>query len=137
MAAPRVSSRYRTAIVTGASTGLGRAFAQMLVAEGVEVWGTSRDVARLAALQETHGTRFHPLALDLCDGARAEATFRAADQAAGGFDVLVNNAGFGVFGEFAQIDFGTWQEQLDVMLVHPARLAHVAIGGMLARCPSP
>jgi short-subunit dehydrogenase len=67
------------------------------------------------------------------DGEKAEQTFRAADQAAGGFDLLVNNAGFGVFGEFTQVDFATWQDQLDIMLVHPARLVHAALGGMLTR----
>lgn len=132
MAASRVSELYRTAFVTGASTGLGRAFAEMLLAEGVRVWGTSRDATRLAGFSD-HGDRFVPVALDLRDGAEAEQTFRSADRAAGGFDLLINNAGFGVFAEFARIDFATWEEQLDVMLVNPARLSHAALGGMLAR----
>ncbi len=49
MSAAPLSVQYRTAFVTGASTGLGLAFATMLRAEGVEVWGTARDVARLPA----------------------------------------------------------------------------------------
>ena len=49
----RVSDLYRTAFVTGASTGLGREFARMLLAEGVIVWGTSRDPARLAEVRQT------------------------------------------------------------------------------------
>ena len=44
-----LSVRYRTAFVTGASTGLGQAFTEMLLAEGVEVWGTARDTGRLPA----------------------------------------------------------------------------------------
>lgn len=129
----RVSEVYRTAFVTGASTGLGRAFAEMLLAEGVRVWGTSRDVARLAVLASPAAGRFTPLALDLRDGAAAEAAFRGAERAADGFDLVINNAGFGVFAEFAATDFALWQEQLDVMLVNPARLSHAALGGMLTR----
>ena len=131
--AARVSDLYRTAFITGASTGLGRAFAGMLLADGVEVWGTSRSTARLADLVREHGSRFHPTALDLCEGVAAEDIFRAADQAAGGFDLLVNNAGFGLFGEFASVDFQAWQEQLEVMLLQPARLSHLALRNMLAR----
>lgn len=128
MSTGSLSSRYRTAFVTGASTGLGLAFTEMLLAEGVEVWGTSRDAARLAAR-----SRFHPVALDLTDGTAAERAFAGAERAAGGFDVVVNNAGFGVFGSFAATDFAVWEEQMRVMLVNTARLAHVALRGMLAR----
>ena len=128
MSTGSLSSRYRTAFVTGASTGLGLAYTEMLLAEGVEVWGTSRDAARLAAR-----SRFHPVALDLTDGTAAERAFAGAERAAGGFDVVVNNAGFGVFGSFAATDFAVWEEQMRVMLVNTARLAHVALRGMLAR----
>ena len=131
--APRVSDHFRTAFVTGASTGLGRAFTDMLLAEGVKVWGTSRDPARLAGLATAPGGSFTPVLLDLRDGAEAESTWRAMDRDAGGFDLLVNNAGFGVFAEFARVDFDTWEEQLEVMLIHPARLCHAALAGMLAR----
>src|SRR5688572_32836990 len=90
----RVAEYYRTAFVTGASTGLGRAFAEMLLADGVQVWGTARDRVRLADLSQRHGTQFHALELDLRHGPAAEAVLRTADAAANGFDVVVNNAGF-------------------------------------------
>lgn len=133
MPVPRVSDHYRTAFVTGASTGLGRAFTDTLLGEGVKVWGTSRDSARLTDLVRSQAGRFTSVALDLRDGAEAESRWRAADREAGGFDIVINNAGFGVFAEFAAIDFGTWEEQLKVMLIHPARLSHAALRGMLAR----
>jgi len=133
VAAARVSDLHRTAFVTGASTGLGRAFAEMLLADGVRVWGTARDAARLAPLREKHGAAFTPVTLELSDGAAAEAAWRAADGAAGGFDVVVNNAGYGVFGDFIATDFTVWAEQLQVMLVNTARLSHAALGGMRAR----
>lgn len=131
MTAARVSDLHRTAFVTGASTGLGRAFAAMLLADGVKVWGTARDTARLAELA-AHPA-FTAVTLDLRDGARAAAAFHEAERAAGGFDLVVNNAGYGVYGDFAATDFSFWQEQLEVMLVNTARLAHAALRGMRAR----
>lgn len=128
MSSGALSSRYRTAFVTGASTGLGLAFTEMLLAEGVEVWGTARDAARLTARP-----RFHPVALDLGDGDEAERILLTADRAAGGFDLVVNNAGFGAFGSYACTDFAVWEEQFRVMLVNTARLSHAALRGMLAR----
>jgi short-subunit dehydrogenase len=129
--AARVSDLHRTAFVTGASTGLGRAFAEMLLADGVRVWGTARETTRLAALVPQAG--FTAVALDLRDGAKAEAVFHEAERAAGGFDLVVNNAGYGVFGGFAATDYSVWQEQLEVMLVNTARLAHAALRGMATR----
>ena len=67
------------------------------------------------------------------DGAAAEKIFLVAEQAAGGFDLVINNAGFGAFGAFADTDFSIWEEQLRMMLVNTARLSHVALRGMLAR----
>lgn len=125
---PPLSGRYRTAFITGAGTGLGGSFADMLLAEGVEVWGTSRDPARLASRP-----RLHPVKLELGDGAGAERAFLDAEKTAGGFDVVINNAGFGAFGSFAHTDFAVWEEQLRVMLVNTARLSQVALRGMLAR----
>lgn len=128
MKADSLSLRYRTAFVTGASTGLGLAFTEMLLAAGVKVWGTSRDPKRLPVRENFHG-----VTLDLGDGAEAERLFLATEQIAGGFDILVNNAGFGAFGAFAHTGFSVWEEQIRVMLVNTARLSHVGLRGMLAR----
>jgi short-subunit dehydrogenase len=128
MSSGALSSRYRTAFVTGASTGLGLAFTAMLLREGVQVWGTARDPGRLTAR-----AGFHPVRLDLADGERAEAAFREAERSAGGFDLVINNAGYGVFGAFAYTPFEVWDRQFQVMLVNTARLAHVALGSLLAR----
>jgi short-subunit dehydrogenase len=131
--ASRLSERYRTAFVTGASTGLGKAFAEMLLADGVRVWGTARDVARLSELKARYPAEFTAVALELNDGAAAERVFRDGDTAAGGFDVVINNAGYGAFGDFAATDFAVWHEQIEVMLVNTARLAHAALRRMRPR----
>ena len=128
MSPTALSTRYRTAFVTGASVGLGRAFAEMLLAEGIVVWGTARDPGRLWTC-----ANFHPVALELADGLAAERSFLDAERAAGGFDLVINNAGFGAFGAFAHTDFAVWEEQFRVMLVNTARLSQAALRGMLAR----
>jgi short-subunit dehydrogenase len=97
------------------------------------VWGTSRDPARLTALTRAHPEAFTPVGLDLCAAATAIRIFQEQDRAAGGFDLLINNAGYGVFGEFATTDFAQWREQLEVMLLQPAHLCHAALPGLLAR----
>lgn len=130
----RLADTYAHAFVTGASTGLGRAFVEMLLAEGVRVWGTARDVGRLTELTTRHPATFTAVALDLSEPEAAEAAFsRAANSVGGSFDLLVNNAGYGVFGGFAEVDFATWQEQLDGMLLTTMRLAHAALRGMRTR----
>ncbi|MFI5335874.1 MAG: SDR family NAD(P)-dependent oxidoreductase [Opitutales bacterium] len=128
MSAPPLSHRYRTAFVTGASTGLGLAFAEMLRTGGVEIWGTARDTARLPVWPG-----FHPVSLELGDADAAEHRFLESERAAGGFDLVINNAGYGVFGAFATTEFAVWQRQLELMLVGTARLSHAALRGLLAR----
>jgi len=129
---PKVSELYPTAFVTGASSGLGQKFAEMLLAEGVRVWGTSRDPARLAPLDRPGA--FSPVALDLASPAAAEAAWqRAAGEAGGAFDLVINNAGYGVFGEFAGMEAAVWAAQLDGMLGTTLRLAHAAYRTMRAR----
>jgi short-subunit dehydrogenase len=141
VSASRLTDRYRTAFVTGASAGLGRAFAAMLLAEGVRVWGTARDPARLGKFGAQPGSgddsappAFTPVALDLAEPRAAEAAFlRAAAEAGGGFDLVIQNAGYGAFGEFADTDFAVWQAQLEAMLIATARLSHAAFRAMRAR----
>ncbi|HWA09351.1 MAG TPA: SDR family NAD(P)-dependent oxidoreductase [Opitutaceae bacterium] len=135
MSATRLSVLYPTAFVTGASAGLGRAFAAMLLTEGVRVWGTARDASRLGELTARHPQLFTAVPLDLADAPGATAGFRrAAEAAGGGFDLVVQNAGFGgAFGEFPAGDFAAWRAQLDAMLVNTAQLSHEALRGMRAR----
>jgi len=100
----------------------------MLLDEGVHVWGTARDVSRLEQFA-LENPNFTPVVLDLADGAAAERSFREASAQAGsgGFDIVINNAGYSVFGDFAETDFSYWQAQLEVMLVNTARIAHAAL----------
>jgi short-subunit dehydrogenase len=130
----RVSDLYSSAFVTGAGSGLGLAFAEMLLAEGVRVWGTSRDASRLASLAGRHPSRFFPVALNLADATGAVDAFRgAAAQAGGAFDLVINNAGYGVFGEFDTVAAAQWRAQIEAMLGATIGLTHAAYGAMRAR----
>jgi NAD(P)-dependent dehydrogenase (short-subunit alcohol dehydrogenase family) len=133
VAAKTLSSLYSHAFVTGASGGLGLAFAKMLLGEGIRVTGTARDVSRLGSLAKD--PRFTPVALDLAQPAAAERVFADAAAAAGpdGFDLVINNAGYGLFGAFGGVDYSVWQGQLDALLGTTARLSHAALRNMEPR----
>ncbi len=134
MPVPRLAELYPTAFVTGTSAGLGRAFAAMLLGEGVRVWGTARDPARLGELGARYPSLFTPVALDLADAPAAGAAFAAAAGTAGGFDLVIQNAGYGgTFGEFSVVDFAGWQAQLEAMLLTTARLSQAALQPMRER----
>lgn len=123
--------RFRSAFLTGASAGLGQAFARMLLEEGVQVWGTARSADRLAELAASPG--FHPVVLDLHHADQTERAYAEARTAAGGFDLVINNAGYGLFARFAELPFESWQRQLEAMLVQPLRLAHAALRDFRAK----
>jgi len=119
---------FRTALVTGAASGLGAAFVAMLRAEGVEVWGTSRQRERVP---DRDG--FHGLVLELADEASIAAAWAEAERASGGIDLVVNNAGEGVFTPFATMPADAWDTGLRVLLHGPAALARHALSAMQPR----
>jgi NAD(P)-dependent dehydrogenase (short-subunit alcohol dehydrogenase family) len=113
-------------LVTGASAGIGQAIAEILSAEGHRVWGTSRAVG---PSQTT--AKFHPLALDLADPASVEQCAREALEAAGGaLDVLINNAGSGVFGPVAETEPAWLARQFQILVFGPAQLIRLLLPAM-------
>lgn len=126
-----LAERHPHAFVTGVSTGLGRAFAEMLLDEGVRVWGTARDVVRLTDLAKRYPALFTAVSLDLDEPIAAEAAFaRAANYVGGVFGLVINNAGYGVFGDFEAADAAVWHKQIDGMLGTTLRLNHAALRAM-------
>ena len=126
-----------TALVTGASAGIGRAFAEQLAARGDDVVLVARDGARLAelarGLQERHGVRADVLVADLVSVAgRASVEARLADLDHP-VDLLVNNAGFGTFGPFADAAVDAETDEIELNVVAVVRLTHAALVGMKAR----
>jgi NAD(P)-dependent dehydrogenase (short-subunit alcohol dehydrogenase family) len=127
MARP-LSSRHRTALVTGAGSGLGAAFATMLSGEGIRVWGTAR---RPGDVSSPAGVVFVPM--ELADSESVAAAWARAEAESGGIDLLVNNAGSADFAPFELQSIDSWDTQLAVALHGPARLARLAVAAMRGR----
>jgi NAD(P)-dependent dehydrogenase (short-subunit alcohol dehydrogenase family) len=115
-------------LITGASSGIGTLTARALCACGHEVWGTSREISTLPVIGH-----FHPLELDLNDGASIDSAFRQACEQAGHFDVLINNAGAGVFAPLEAFSEQELLAQIQLLLLGPMRLIRLVLPGMRAR----
>ena len=117
----------RTALVTGASSGIGQATAAALAARGYRVLGTSRSPESLSAEQRVAGVEY--LALDLASGDSVDAL---ADRLAG-VDILVNNAGESQSGPFEDLPGEALHRLFEVNVLGPVRLSQLALPGMRAR----
>ena len=114
--------------ITGASSGIGLAIAKLLLAQGQEVWGTSRNLERISTLP-----RLHPVRLDLADRFSIEEAFNAALAEAGYFDVLINNAGAGHFGAAELLPMETIMSQFQVLVFGQIQLVQLALQHMRSR----
>jgi short-subunit dehydrogenase len=111
--------------LTGASSGIGLAAANSLSARGDEVWGTSRDITRLA-----QSPRLHPIRLDLSDPNSIADAFNTALSQAGHFDVVINNAGSGHFGPAEDLSAEEIAAQFQVLLFGHLQLTRLALMAM-------
>jgi short-subunit dehydrogenase len=114
--------------LTGASSGIGLAIAKLLVAQGHEVWGTSRNLERLPKLPQ-----FYPVRLDLSDQHSVEKAFNAALADAVHFDVLINNAGSGHFGPAENLSEKEIATQFQILVFGQMQLMQLALRMMQAR----
>jgi 3-oxoacyl-[acyl-carrier protein] reductase len=123
----------RTALVTGASGGLGGAIARALHAQGaaVALSGTRRDA--LEALAAELKDRAHAMPCDLSDAAAAEALVPSVEAALGSLDILVNNAGVTRDSLFMRMKDAEWDSVLAINLTAAFRLSRAAVKGMLRR----
>ncbi|MFF3490480.1 SDR family NAD(P)-dependent oxidoreductase [Streptomyces sp. NPDC002795] len=128
---------HSTALITGASSGLGAEFAEQLAAQGRDVILVARSGDRLDALAERlvaeHGVRAHVLVQDLAEPDAARRV--AAQLATRGLhvDLLVNNAGFGTCGRFEELSPARDHDQLMVNVVALVDLTHELLPGMVER----
>jgi len=112
-------------LITGASAGIGKATAVALVQRGHQVWGTSRDLERLA---EIPGIR--PIALDLGTEASIDKALRIGLEQAGCFDVVINNAGNGIWGPLEHLGPEQEKGQFQVLVFGPMRIIRGVLPSM-------
>ena len=114
--------------ITGASSGIGLAIVKLLVAQGHEVWGTSRNLERIPKLPRLHAVR-----LDLTDRLSIDEAFSAALAEAGYFDVLINNAGAGHFDPAELVPMETIESQFQILVFGQIQLMQLALRHMQVR----
>jgi 3-hydroxybutyrate dehydrogenase len=118
----------RTALVTGAASGIGRAIAERFVADGAEVIAVDRDSEALATLAAEIGVT--PLVVDLSD---IDGLPAAIEDVAGGVDILVNNAGIQHVERLQDFPIATFETILRIMLTAPFVLTRAVLPGMYER----
>ena len=123
----------KSALVTGASGGIGGAIARALHAQGATVGLSGTRVEPLEKLKTELGERAHVLPCDLGDPAAIEALLKSAETALGGIDILVNNAGLTRDNLALRMKDEDWQKVIDVNLTAGFRLARGALRGMMKK----
>ena len=121
----------KTALVTGASGGIGGEIARALHKAGATVTLSGTRLAPMEALAAELGARVHVATCDLSDAASVEALPKAAVAAMGSVDVLVNNAGITRDNLFMRMSDDEWQSVLDVNLTSTFRLCRGVLRGMM------
>ncbi len=128
--------RGRTALVTGASGGLGAHLARRLAREGMDVALAARREAELSALAAelgALGVRSVALPVDLSDLSQIDPLLERAQDALGPLDLLLNNAGVEAVGAFTTVTREELTSTVDLNLTAPLLLTHGVLAGMLAR----
>jgi short-subunit dehydrogenase len=131
-----VSAR-RLVLVTGASAGIGAAFADVFAAHGFDVAITARREARLeavaAGLRDRYGVNVHVFAVDHADPASAARLCQELSSRGLTVDALVNNAGYGVPGLYNAVPWQVHEDFLRVMVAGVCELTYRLMPGMIAR----
>jgi NAD(P)-dependent dehydrogenase (short-subunit alcohol dehydrogenase family) len=124
MASPRLPNVF----LTGAGSGIGRATADLLVRHGYAVWGTSRDGGKL---EERPG--FHAVEMRLEDGGSIRAAWTRAEREAGSIDIVIQNAGAGIFGAIEEVTAEDARAQWQVLVEGPLQLLQLAAAHLRPR----
>lgn len=125
-----MGKRFETVLVTGASSGMGREFAERLLAEGMTVYVAARRADRMAALAEKGAI---VLEMDITKDDQIVAAVQRIVDGHGGVDVLINNAGYGQYGAVEDTAIDTARYQFEVNLFGLARLTQLLLPSMRAK----
>jgi NADP-dependent 3-hydroxy acid dehydrogenase YdfG len=122
-------SKKKVAMVTGASSGIGKAIVQQLLKEGWIVYGGARRVEKMADI-EAMGAKILPL--DVTDDASMTTAVQTLLSAEGQIDALVNNAGYGSYGALEDVPLKEAKRQFDVNVFGLMRLTQLVLPSMRA-----
>lgn len=127
--------QWRTALVTGASAGIGQEIAAQLAAAGANLVLVARDRKRLEqqakVYTERHGVKVEVLAVDLMDPSQLAQVEARASSTKNPVDLLVNNAGMGTNGLFHELPIAGEQREIELNVVALSRLTHAALAQMV------
>ncbi|WP_411553154.1 3-ketoacyl-ACP reductase [Paenibacillus lautus] len=130
-----MSLKNKTALITGAGKGIGRALAIALAKEGVHVGLVARTAADLeplsALVAEQYGVRAVAAVADVSVQSEAEAAFAAVNMELGSVDILINNAGIAQFGNLLEMEPEAWKRIVDVNLMGTYYMTRAALPGMI------
>ncbi len=128
----------KTVLITGATSGIGLELAKIFAAEGYRLVVVARSTDKLMSLkgifQEKHRIDVLPFTMDLSKDGSADRLFRNIEDAQISIDVLVNNAGFGWRGFFAEMPAETMNEMMELNVASLVRLTRAFLPGMIQRC---
>jgi len=130
------SLKGKTALVTGAGKGIGKAIALALAAEGVHVGliaRTEKDIADVSASAKEQGVRASYATADISNRTAVESAVEKIIGELGPIDILINNAGTGTFGKFLDLDPEVWEEQVRVNLFGVYYTIRVVLPAMIER----
>jgi NAD(P)-dependent dehydrogenase (short-subunit alcohol dehydrogenase family) len=122
-----------TVLITGVSTGLGRAFAEVLLSSGYAVVGTVRKANDVAAFEALHPGQAHARVLDVTNEAAIPATISEIEFTVGPLGVLINNAGYGLEGPLEEVPMDDFRQQFEVNVFGTVAMMKAVLPGMRAR----
>ena len=120
----------KAALVTGASSGMGKDIAKRLIRDGYQVYVAARQIEKMEDLRALGA---QPLRMDISKEADIAAAVETIRAQTGGVDVLVNNAGFGLYGPLEDIRMDEARYQFEVNVFGPARLTQLLLPPMRER----
>jgi short-subunit dehydrogenase len=132
-----MQTKSRTALITGASSGIGYELSRLFAADGYDLVLAARNAPKLqdiaTDLTKTYGICVTILAQDLSDPTAPGEIFKALQVQSVAVDILVNNAGFGAHGPFAQSDLGEELSMVQLNVVTLTHLTKLFLPGMIER----
>jgi short-subunit dehydrogenase len=129
------TERRRTALITGASSGIGRAIAELCARDGYDLVLVARREDRLRKLEENwtsqYAVKVRSVPMDLCDATAPQRLFDELAETP--IDVLINNAGFGTYGPFVETDVAGQVEMVRVNVLAATHLTRLFLPSMMRR----